>query len=154
RDSLAFALRFLRAHLVLRFLGFSLASGTHPFGQSHSHDGRYIRLDGSSNMFSSHKMRPSSPSSLDSPGLMITSVSFPSSSRLSLSSRIRKFSAPSSSWFRTSPSISFRPSTSCRSYSSRFLRSWSLSRYVLSHGVSSLSKISNNSRSCQSISSN
>ncbi|CAA0839164.1 Uncharacterized mitochondrial protein AtMg00860, partial [Striga hermonthica] len=88
-DSLVFALRFLCARLVLRFLIFNLARGPHPLGQSLLHDGRYIGLDGSSNMFSNQISRPSSPSSSDSPGLMITSLSFPSSSRLSLSSRIR-----------------------------------------------------------------
>ncbi|CAA0840373.1 Unknown protein, partial [Striga hermonthica] len=96
-DSLAFALRFLRARLVLRFLGLSLDCGPHSFGQSLLHEGRYIGIDGSSSMFSSHMLRSSPSSSSDSPGLMTTSVSFPSSSRLSLSSRIRKFSAPSSS---------------------------------------------------------
>ncbi|CAA0824188.1 Unknown protein, partial [Striga hermonthica] len=66
-------------------------------------------------MFSSHMSRPSSSFSSDSPGLMTTSVSFPSSSRLSLSLRIRKLSAPSSSSFLTSPSLAPRPSMSCRS---------------------------------------
>ncbi|CAA0829981.1 Unknown protein, partial [Striga hermonthica] len=137
QESLAFALRFLRARLVLRFLGFSLDCGPHPLGQSLLHEGRYIVLDGSSSMLSKQILRSSPSSSSDSPGLMNTSVSFPSSSRLSFSSRIRKFSAPSSSPFWTSPSLVPRASTSCRSYSSRFLCSWSSSRYVLSHGVTS-----------------
>ncbi|CAA0806340.1 Unknown protein, partial [Striga hermonthica] len=86
-----------RDSLALRFLDFTPSFGPHPFGQSRTHDGRYIGLDGSSSMFSNHMLRSSPSSSSDSPGLMTTSVSFPFSSRLSLSSRIRKFSALSSS---------------------------------------------------------
>ncbi|CAA0825704.1 Unknown protein, partial [Striga hermonthica] len=67
-SSFVSALCILRARLVLLLLGLSLACGPHPFGQSLTHDGRLFGFDGSSNTFSNHKTRPSSPSSFDSPG--------------------------------------------------------------------------------------
>ncbi|CAA0810465.1 Unknown protein, partial [Striga hermonthica] len=101
---LSFALCFLWACLALRFRAFTLNFRPHSFGQSRTHDGRCIGLVDFSSMFSNHMLRSSPPSSSDSSGLMTTSVLFHSSSRLSLSSRIRKFRAPSSSWSLARPS--------------------------------------------------